>query len=64
MVRRKYCDYWGEVESLPNDLRDAIVSHYGNMTVIFSSDNVSSSSSMYTGFEATFKVVDPSNDGR
>lgn len=61
VVRRKYCDYLGVAESLPDDLRDGIVSHYGNMTVIFSSDNVSSWTS---GFEATFKVVDPSNDGR
>ena len=42
-----------------NDLPDAIVSRYGNMTVIFSPD--SNEGPDYSGFEATFKAVDPSN---
>lgn len=42
-----------------NDLPDAIVSRYGNMTVIFLSD--SNEGPDYSGFEATFKAVDPSN---
>ena len=35
MVRRKYCGYLGEAKRQYNDLPDAIVSRYGNMTVIF-----------------------------
>ena len=42
-----------------NDLPDAIVSRYGNMTVIFLSD--SNEGPDYSGFEATFKAVGPSN---
>ena len=42
-----------------NDLPDAIVSRYENMTVIFLSD--SNEGPDYSGFEATFKAADPSN---
>ena len=42
-----------------NDLSDAIVSRYGNMTVMFSSD--ANEGPDYSGFRATFKAVDPSN---
>jgi len=59
MVRRKYCGYLGEAKRQYNYLPDAIVSRYGNMTVIFSSD--SDEGPDYSGFEATFKAVDPSN---
>ena len=43
-----------------NKLPDAIISTNGSLTVIFSSD-ANGMGIKYSGFEATFKAVDPSN---
>ena len=62
MVRKKYCGSLYKTKDKYHKLPDAIISTNGSLTVIFSSDAMVTGTN-YSGFEATFKVVDedPSN---
>ena len=60
MVRKKYCGFLYKAKDKYHKLPDAIISTNGSLTVIFSS-NAKATGIKHSGFEATFKVVDPSN---
>lgn len=60
MVRKKYCGFLYKTKDKYHKLPDAIISTNGSLTVIFSS-NAKVKGIKYSGFEATFKAVDPSN---
>ena len=60
MVRKKYCGFLYKAKDKYHKLPDAIISTNGSLTVIFSS-NAKATGIKHSGFEATFKAVDPSN---